>query len=164
MLIEPLAPWLRDVNRSGAVPMPAMYTPPADVLVKDDEVKVEMDVPGVSADDLEIELENDVLTIRGERRFPYDNEQDDRAWRRVERRFGRFERVLRVPRGLDPNAIDAELHHGVLTVRIPRPEPPQPRRIEIRHDAGASGEGKQGRAGEGEQGRAGEGARSGEGG
>jgi HSP20 family protein len=58
----------------------------------------------------------------------------ERVLHRVERSFGRFERVLRVPRGLDPNAIQAELHDGVLTLRIPRPEPPKPHRIEIRHD------------------------------
>jgi HSP20 family protein len=137
MLIEPLAPWMREANRFAASTRPAVFTPPADVLVTDNEVRVEMDVPGVSADNVEIELENDVLTIRGERPFPYGDEESDRAGRRVERSFGRFERVLRVPRGLDPNAIDAQLRDGVLTLRIPRPEPPQPRRIEIRHEAGA---------------------------
>jgi HSP20 family protein len=149
MLIEPVAPWLREVNRFASGPAPAMFTPPADVLVTDEEVRAEMDVPGVSAENLEIELENDILTIRGERPFPYGDDQDDRAWRRVERSFGRFERVLRVPRGLDPNAIDAELHDGVLSVRIPRPEPPRPRRIEIRHEAGASrASGREGDAGQ----------------
>jgi HSP20 family protein len=93
-----------------------------------------MDVPGVSAEQLEIELENDVLTIRGERPFPYEDGEGEPTLRRVERSFGRFERVLRVPRGLDPNAIQAELHDGVLTLRIPRPEAPKPHRIEIRHD------------------------------
>ncbi len=134
MLMEPPAPWVRDLNRLVSASGSAPFTPPADVLVSDDEVRVEMDVPGVSAEQLEIELENDVLTIRGERPFPYEDAEGERTLRRVERSFGRFERVLRVPRGLDPNAIQAELHDGVLTLRIPRPEPPKPHRIEIRHD------------------------------
>jgi HSP20 family protein len=74
------------------------------------------------------------VTIRGERPFPYDDQDSDRTWRRVERSFGRFERVLCVPRGLDPNAIEAELRDGVLTLRIPRPEPAKPHRIQIKHD------------------------------
>lgn len=135
MLMEPMAPWLRDLNRFVSAGSPGPFTPPADVLVNDQEVKVHMDLPGVSAENLDIELENDILTIRGERPFPYGDQESDRTWRRVERSFGRFERVLRVPRGLDPNAIDAELKDGVLTLRIPRPEPARPHRIQIRHDA-----------------------------
>ena len=52
--------------------------------------------------------------------------------RSVERGFGRFERTIRVPRGLDPEAIDASLSDGVLTLRIPKPETMRPRRIEIK--------------------------------
>src|SRR4051812_46494570 len=134
MVMEPMAPWLRDLNRFVSAGNQGQFTPPADVLVTDDEVRVLMDLPGVSAENLEIELENDILTIRGERPFPYGEGEGDRTWRRVERSFGRFERVLRVPRGLDPNAIEAELRDGVLTLRIPRPEPARPHRIQIKHD------------------------------
>jgi HSP20 family protein len=137
VLMEPLAPWLRGLNRLASTPAQLPFTPPADVIVSDDEVKVQMDLPGVSAENLEIELENDVLTIRGERPFPYSDSESDRTWRRVERAFGSFERILRVPRGLDPNTIEAEMHDGVLTLRIPRPEPAKPHRIQIKHDAAA---------------------------
>jgi HSP20 family protein len=139
MLMEPLAPWVRDLNRFASGGGRAPFTPPADILVTDQDVKVEMDVPGVSTENLEIELENDILTIRGERPFPYGDRDSDQASGRVERSFGSFERVLRVPRGLDPNAIEAELHDGVLTLRIPRPEPPKPHRIQIRHEASGDG-------------------------
>jgi HSP20 family protein len=111
--------------------------PPADVLVTDDDVTVYMDVPGVGADKLEIELENDMLSVRGERPYPYETSDGDRVWRRIERSFGRFEREIRVPRGLDPEAIEASLVDGVLTLRIPKPEPLKPRRIEIKQGAGA---------------------------
>jgi HSP20 family protein len=129
MTMEPLAPWLRDLNRySGG---PGGFFPLADVLVTDEDVWVQMDLPGVTRDNLEIELENDVLTVRGDRPFPYQPDDGNRASQRVERPFGKFERVLRVPRGLDPSAIEATLANGVLALRIPKPEPLKPHRIEI---------------------------------
>jgi HSP20 family protein len=90
---------------------------------------VYMDVPGIAGDQLDVELENDVLAVRGERPYPYGSDGD--AVRRVERGFGRFERSLRVVRGLDPNAIEASLANGVLTLRLPKPESLKPHRIQI---------------------------------
>ena len=133
MITEPSAPWLRDLNRlftaEGAV---AGFVPPADVIVHDEGVTVYMDVPGLSPDSLEIEIENDVLTVRGERRPPAEVEDGGRTVRRVERRFGKFERSLRVPRGLDPDAIDASMADGVLILRIPKPETAKPHRVQIK--------------------------------
>ena len=134
MLMErfgPLFELQREFNRalSGAA-----YVPAADVLVSDDEVVVHMDVPGLSAENVEIELENDVLTVRGERAYPYATEgngAEGYAWQLIERGYGKFERVLRVPAGLDPDAIEASLVDGVLTLRIPKPETLKPRRIQI---------------------------------
>ena len=107
-LVEPVAPWLRDLsqvlhNQAAA----NAFIPPADLLVDDDGVTVYMDVPGLRTENLELELENDVLTVRGERPFPYPHEDGQGPVRRIERGFGRFERTLRVPRGLDPDAIQA---------------------------------------------------------
>ena len=131
-LTQPYPPWLRDLNRyfnaEGTI---SGFDPPADVLVDDDGVTVVMDVPGVGSDQLDIELENDMLTVRGERPYPYGADGDGGV-RRVERGFGRFERSLRVPRGLDPDAIEASLTNGVLHLRIPKPESLKPRRIQIK--------------------------------
>jgi HSP20 family protein len=91
-----------------------------------------MDVPGLHRDNLEIELENDTLTVRGERPFPYSREDGGAPAHRIERGFGRFERSLRVPSGLNPDAVEASLSDGVLTLRIPKPETLRPRRIEIK--------------------------------
>jgi HSP20 family protein len=130
-LMEPLPPWLRDLNRLFNSATASSFVPPADVLIDDEGVTVHMDVPGVSADRLQVELENDVLTVRGERPYPYPRE-DDRVVRRIERSFGAFERSLRVPRGLDPDAIEARTADGVLTLWIPKPEQLKPRRIEVK--------------------------------
>jgi HSP20 family protein len=101
------------------------------VLVNDAGVAVYMDMPGVNRDQLEIELENDVLSVRGERPFSYGADNGTTT-RRIERSFGRFERSLRVPRGLDPGTIEASLANGVLSMNIPKPESLKPRKIEVK--------------------------------
>ena len=121
-MVEPFAPWLRDFNQilhnqaGGA----SAFIPPADLLVDDDGVTVYMDVPALRAENLDIELENDVLTIRGERPFPYAREDGKGPVRRIERGFGRFERTLRVPPGLDPATVA-----GLIGRRGPHPPDPQ---------------------------------------
>ena len=132
-LTEPLPDWVRDINRLFNAQRQAQFVPPADVLVDDDGVTVYMDVPGLRAEDLEIELQNDILTVRGNRPYPYEG-QDGAAGavRRVERGFGQFERSLRVPAGLEPASVAAEVHDGVLTLRIPKPEQLKPHRIQVR--------------------------------
>ena len=139
-LLEPMLEFDRLFNRmlsNGG--LRSAFVPPADVVVTQDEVIVHMDMPGLTADNLEIELENDVLTVRGERTYPYAAAGEQQAWQRVERAFGRFERSLRVPQGLDPEAVAAELVDGVLTIRIPKPQTLKPHRVEIK----ASGEARQ---------------------
>ncbi len=137
LFLEPFAPLFelsRDLDRMLASARTATpsFLPPADVVVNDDAVTVTMDVPGLTAEDLSIEVVDDLLTVRGERAFERSSEDGDgRASRRLERGYGKFERALRVPKGLDPDAIEASLSDGVLTVRIPMPEEGKPRRIEI---------------------------------
>lgn len=108
------------------------FVPAADVVVTDDEVTVFMDVPGLKPKNLEIELTGDMLSVRGERAYPYPTEGDrSRSWRRLERGYGKFQRILQVPKGLDPDSITAEMVDGVLTLHIPQPEARKPRRIQI---------------------------------
>jgi HSP20 family protein len=130
-MVEPFAPWMRDLSRFLATPGGgSAFLPPADVLVSEDGVMVYMDVPGLHADNLEIELEQDMLTVRGERRPPWESLDGISA--RIERTFGSFERTLRVTQGLDPDAIEASLDAGVLQLRLPKPQEHQPRKIEIK--------------------------------
>jgi HSP20 family protein len=133
MTMDPFAPWMREINRlfggSGGQGGPTAFLPPADLIVTDQGIEVVMDVPGVRTENIDVELENDVLTIRGERPFPYaDNVQ---AVRRIERGFGRFERAMRIPTGSQVSDIQAELRDGVLTLRVPRPAERRAQRIQI---------------------------------
>ncbi len=103
---------------------------PAMDLVEDDGYFVlRADVPGVSEDEVKVELEDDVLTISGERR----SESEDRkeGYHRIERASGSFSRSLTLPEGIDPESIQASFDKGVLKVRIPKPEERKPRRVAI---------------------------------
>jgi HSP20 family protein len=124
---------LFDLTREGTLwgnGTARMFLPLADVVVSDEAVTVTMDVPGLSTESLEIELAGDVLTIRGERQYP-QFDRDSTQWYRVERGYGKFQRILQVPKGLDPDTVKASIADGVLTIHVPLPEARKPHRIQI---------------------------------
>ncbi len=102
------------------------WVPAADLIETDDEIIARLDVPGLGADDLEIVVEDDVLRISGQR----EATEDGRALR-LERGFGAFQRMLRLPKGVDPDAVTADVHDGVLEVHVPKPATLKPHRVEI---------------------------------
>jgi HSP20 family protein len=112
------------------------WVPPMDLVEADDHFVLKADLPGLSDDDVAIEVRDGTLKISGERKE--EHEKSERGWYRVERSFGTFSRSLTLPDGVDPDGIKAEFHDGVLEVRIPKPEERKPRRIEI----SSSGNGK----------------------
>ena len=105
------------------------WTPAMDLVEGDDHFLLKADLPGLSQDDVAIEVRDNTLRISGERRS--EHERREKGWHRVERSFGRFSRSLTLPEGVDPSAISATFDKGVLEVRVPKPEERQPRRIEI---------------------------------
>jgi HSP20 family protein len=119
----------RDGTLSGAAPARA-FVPPADLFVSPEAVTVTMDVPGLNAETLEIELTGEILTVRGQRQYPPLN-RESIQWYRMERGYGKFQRILQVPKGLDPDMVTASIADGVLTIRVPVPEARKPRRIQI---------------------------------
>jgi HSP20 family protein len=130
--LEPLFELSRELDRR--LNPASSFVPAADVVVTDDDVTVVMDVPGIKGDDLAIELQDDVLTVRGERPMASASREESaegRVWQRLERGYGSFERVLRLPQGMDAERISASMADGVLTLRIPKPEARKPRRIQI---------------------------------
>ena len=90
-----------------------------DIGETDDEIQIQADLPGVPEDDVEVTLEDDVLTIRAEKKS--EQEKSERNWRVTERSYGRFERSIRVPSGIDPEKTKAAFDKGVLTVTLPKP-------------------------------------------
>lgn len=104
------------------------WLPAADVIAGEHEVRVLMDAPGVSREDLAIEIHDGTLTVSGTRR-PVD--VTGSTAQRIERGWGRWSRSMRLRDGLDADGITANLTDGVLTVTIPIAEQAKPRRIEI---------------------------------
>jgi HSP20 family protein len=105
------------------------WTPAMDVVETDDHYVLRADLPGVSEGDVKIELEDNVLTISGERKSAH--EETEEGYYRVERAYGSFSRALTLPEGVDAGGISANFDRGVLEVQIPKPEQRKPRKVEI---------------------------------
>ena len=105
------------------------WVPAMDLVETADAFVVRADLPGLKQDDVKLEVEDQVLTISGERRA--EHEEREEGFYRLERAFGGFSRSLTLPKGVDAEAVSASFTDGVLEVRIPKPEQAKPRRIEI---------------------------------
>jgi HSP20 family protein len=105
------------------------WMPAMDLVETDDHFVLRADLPGMSEDDVKIELEDNALSISGERKAEHESKNE--GYYRVERAFGSFSRSLTLPQGVDPASVAASFDRGVLEVRIPKPEERKPRRIEI---------------------------------
>ena len=119
-----------DAPATGAGNGGRRWVPAMDLVEAEDHFLLRADLPGMKEDDVAIELRDNALTISGERKA--EHEQRERGFYRLEREFGKFSRSLTLPEGIDPDAVQASFDHGVLEVRIPKPEQRKPRRIEIK--------------------------------
>ncbi len=115
-------------ERSAASPAGA-FSPALDVEETEEGFTLHVELPGVDAEHVEVSLEENVLTIAGERGF-YD-ERDAEGFRRIERHFGRFHRAVRLPDRVDAAGVSATYRDGLLTITVPKAEESKPRRIQI---------------------------------
>ena len=113
-------------NRGGSL----VGAPETDVMETEREIRVVTEMPGLKPDDVEVDVENNVLTIRGEKREER-TEGEGGKYHLAERRYGTFARSFVLPRDVDADRIEASFEHGVLTVRIPKSERAQRRRIQV---------------------------------
>jgi HSP20 family protein len=110
-------------------PMKA-WVPPCDIFETDKELVMKFELPEVKKDDVEVKLEQNVLTLRGERKF---EEQTDREnYHRVERHYGEFMRSFNVPLYVNAARINAEFKDGVLTITMPKNEEARPKQINVK--------------------------------
>jgi len=100
-----------------------------DIREEDDAFFVDAEVPGLSADEVKIDVEKNVLTIRGERNV--EKEETEGTYRRVERQYGSFSRSFTLPETVDADHISADLKDGVLALKLPKKEAPTPRSISV---------------------------------
>lgn len=105
------------------------WVPAMDLVEEGDQFVLRADLPGVSEDDVQIELEDDVRTISGERKSVQEQRRD--GYHRIERSSGRFSRSLSLPEGVDPDGIHAHFENGVLELKVPKPAQRKPRRVAI---------------------------------
>ena len=106
------------------------WTPTVDIREDQNHLTITMDLPGVRPEDVKLSLENQVLSISGEKQTA--NQEKDEQWHRWERSYGRFERTFTLPQTVDAERIEATTDNGVLTVRLPKSEKARPREIPVR--------------------------------
>ncbi|HTX31441.1 MAG TPA: Hsp20/alpha crystallin family protein [Solirubrobacteraceae bacterium] len=112
------------------------WLPAMDLVEAGSEFVLRADLPGVDESDVNIEVEDNVLSISGERKSEHEEHTD--GYYRLERASGSFSRSLTLPDGVDPEKVQASFDKGVLEIRIPKPEQRQPRRVTISAGGGAS--------------------------
>ena len=108
---------------------PRRWVPAMDLVETDGHFVLRADLPGMTDGDVRLEVEDRVLTLAGERKA--EHEAKGEGYYRLERASGAFSRSLTLPEGIDPETISARFEHGVLEVRIPKPEERKPRRVAI---------------------------------
>ena len=118
------------LSNVGDVPWPlaSRARPAVNVWETDDALKVELELPGVKGDQVELSVAGEELSIRVERPDPG---QEETTFHRRERPVGSFARVLRLPMPVNADRVEAEMHHGVLTITLPKAESARPRKIQV---------------------------------
>jgi HSP20 family protein len=107
------------------------WVPAMDVVETADDVRCHLEVPGLAADDIEIRVEDNELVVSGEKKLSTEQHNQENGFRSIERRYGRFERRLTLPRTIDATNVKAKHENGMLLITLPKAEAAKPRRIEI---------------------------------
>ena len=113
----------------GSRPMSAAWGPGVDVVEDADAYRLYAELPGLTKEDVHVEMNENVLTLRGEKRIERNDEGEN--WHRIERREGAFERSFSLAKPIKADAIKAKFSDGVLTVTVPKADEAKPREISI---------------------------------
>jgi len=105
------------------------WSPAVDILETEDAIVLKADVPAVDPKDIDIEVQNQTLTVKGQRHF--DKSEATKGFHRIERNFGSFVRSFTVPATVDTEKVNADYKNGVLTISLPKKEAAKPRQIKI---------------------------------
>ena len=118
----------------GAGPNGAQnIVPNIEISETDKAIEVSAEMPGLERKDVEISIDDDTLTIRGEKKV--EENQNDKNVQHSERSYGVFVRVLQLPPGIDPSSVQATMSNGVLKLTIPKPAKSEPKKIEVKEEA-----------------------------
>jgi HSP20 family protein len=116
------------------VPFGSTFSPAIDIYDDKDAVVIKAEVPGLKPDDVHLTIENNVLTLTGERKI--EEREKREGYHRLERSYGSFSRSFTLPNSVDTDHVEADLAEGVLTVRVPKRAAPEPKRIDVKSSAG----------------------------
>lgn len=105
------------------------WSPAVDIFETENELVLKADLPDVKLEDIEVRVENQTLTLKGERQFEKD--ENTRGYHRIERNYGTFVRSFTVPASVDAEKVAAEYKNGVLSVKLPKKEAAKPRQVKI---------------------------------
>jgi len=105
------------------------FVPTVDIGEDENSYLVTADVPGMKPEEIDIQVENNVLTIRGERKSETQGKQH--GYHRIERHYGSFQRSFSLPEGVNAEAIEANVENGTLTLRVPKPATALPRKVKV---------------------------------
>lgn len=132
--LTPLFGLRREIDRllgdASAETDVARWVPAVDVRETDKALAIDVELPGIAPENVDVNVENGVLTIAGEKHAERNDDQKGR-YHMVERTYGSFFRSFQLPKGVDESQIEASFHDGVLTVNVPKAALPRPRKIEI---------------------------------
>ena len=122
--------WMRGALPTFEAAEEIGWIPSVDLVDADGEFTLTAELPGVEPDDVEVDVEGGVLTIKGEKKE--ERKEETKTRRLVERSYGSFERTFNLPRSVDPEKVKAQFENGVLTVHLPKREEAMGRKIEIK--------------------------------
>jgi HSP20 family protein len=116
-------------NQNDELMTSGTFIPPVDIYEDEHSFKLQVEVPGLSEKDIDIRLENNTLTLRGERKF--ESEQKEENFRRVERRYGSFVRSFTLPNSVDAENVSAQYENGVLNIQLAKKAEAKPKQIKV---------------------------------
>jgi len=105
------------------------FVPPVDVYEDEQGIRLKMEVPGIDEKDIDVRLENSLLTVRGERKL--ENETKEENYHRIERRYGSFTRSFTLPNTVNPEEVKASYSKGVLTIALGKRAEARPKQIKV---------------------------------
>ena len=117
-------------SRGGEPPATRAWSPAVDIHETENQIVVKAEVPGMEREDIELGLENNVLTLKGDRRFEKDTTEEN--YHRIERAYGTFSRSFSIPSVVDEDKISADYKEGVLTITLPKTEKAKAKQIAIK--------------------------------
>ena len=107
----------------------SQFAPPVDVYEDEQKITLKVEVPGIDEKDIDVRVENNILTVHGERKF--EKEEKEENFRRVERQYGSFTRTFTLPSAVDAEKVQADYEKGILKIQLPKKAEAKPKQIKV---------------------------------